>query len=295
MLAKELLIYYALVLLYVTSLYIRRRKGAALQTMILVGCPFFGILLILAISKKPRQSGAIPEWLQYRDEHEDVSLKAPNREVEINIIPFLDALTLNDNTTKRKTLINLLKKEFLQQSDALALALKSEDTETSHYAATALQQAKSQLTKELKVLEQKLLEDGSEMDTLKQYVEVLKQSVQMEFIDHRTRKKYMYLYSDALSRLLALNPSNSMYYYTEKIAVTLELLDFQQALETAGTFLEQFPHSEDAYFAAMDVHFQMRNKRDFFKLVDKIRSSNIRLSPERLNQLRYWINGGLYE
>lgn len=195
MLAKTLIVYYALVFLYSIVVFILRRKGAALQAMILISCPFLGILVIWVMFKKTAQDGQLPEWLIRREEYKDVSLQAPNREIETNIIPFQDALMLNDNNIKRKTLINLLKEESLHQSNALALALKSEDTETSHYAATALQQAKSQIMKELKRLEGKLREDNAGLETIKQYVDVLKQSVQMEFLDPKTRKKYMYLYS----------------------------------------------------------------------------------------------------
>lgn len=295
MLAKGLIVYYLLVLVYSSILFVRRQKGAGLQAMILISCPFLGVLIIWAMFKKPAQDGELPEWLLSREEYKDVFLQAPNREVEMDIIPLLDALTLNENNIKRKTLIGLLKKEFLQQSEALALALKSEDRETSHYAATALQEAKSQLTKQLKLLEGKLLEDSTNLEILKQYVDVLKLSVQMEFLDQRTRKNYMLLYSEALSQLLALNPTNSSYYYSEKITVALELSEFQQALDAAQAFLAQFPNTEDAYFAAMDVYFHMHNQEDFFKLMDTIRSSSIRLSPGRLNQMRYWLQGGLYE
>lgn len=295
MLVNGLIVYYTLTLLYGSSLFLKRRKGASLQTMILVSCPLLGAVIILTIFKKTGQNEELPEWLVNREEYQDVSLQEPDREIEMDIIPLLDALTLNDNHTKRKTLISLLKKEFLQQSEALALALKSEDSETSHYAATALQQAKTHLTKELKQLERKLLEDSSSIEVLKQYADVLKQSVQMEFLDQRTRNKYMYLYSDALSRLLALNPPNSAFYYNEKIALALELLEFHQALETAQAYLEQFPQAEDAYFAAMDVHYHMRNNDAFFQLLETIQSSSIRLSPEHLNQMRYWLQGGLYE
>lgn len=295
MLTNTLIVYYALALLYSTIVYLLRRKGAALQAMILISCPFLGVLIILVMFKKATQQGELPEWLLRREEYKDVFLQAPNRESETNIIPFLDALLLNDNNIKRKTLINLLKEEFLHQSKAMALALKSEDTETSHYAATALQQAKSQIMKELKRLEGKLEENNTGVDTIKQYVDVLKHSVQVEFLDPKTRKKYMYLYSQALSRLLAHDPSDSSLYYNEKVATALELMEFQQALETAEAFMEKFPQDEDAYFAAMNVHFHLRNNEAFFQLIDTIRKSNVRLSPERLNQLRYWLQGGLYE
>ncbi|KIL42844.1 hypothetical protein KP77_34740 [Jeotgalibacillus alimentarius] len=295
MLVRGLIVYYILVLIYSIAMFILRRKGAVLQAMILISCPFLGIILILAMFKKPKQHEQLPEWLLRREEYEDTSLQTPDRELETNIIPFQDALTLNSNTIKRKTLINLLKEEFLQQSEALALALKSDDTETSHYAATALQQAKSQLVKELKLIEKKLQKDTADIETIKQYVDVLRQSVQMEFLDQKTQKKYMYLYSQALSQVLAIEPMEHSIYYSEKIATALELKEFQEALETAETFLKHFPDHEDSYFAAMNVHFYMRNDEAFFQVIDKLRSSNIRLSPERLNQLRYWLQGGLYE
>lgn len=294
--AKGLTVYYLLALLYIAVLLLFRQKGAVLQAMILIGCPLVGTLIILAMLKKPEQNGKLPEWQFHREEYKDISIQFPNSEIETNVIPFLDALTLNDNATKRKALIGLLKKEFLQQSEALELALTSEDTETSHYAATALQEAKSQLVKEMKFFERSLIEDSTNIDVLKKYVEVLKQTIQMEFLDPRTQKKYMYRYLGTLSELLNLKPSNSSFYYNEKIAIALELGEFQQALETALSYLKQFPHTEDAYFAALDVHFHMRNKEAFLQLVKKIRASSIRLSPGRLNQLRYWTQGGgLYE
>ncbi|MED4532370.1 hypothetical protein [Metabacillus fastidiosus] len=295
MLVNAIAGYYFLSIIYVIFLVISKRKGKIVQIMILIACPFFSVFLLIAMRRKISKNGKLPEWLLRREEYEDVSLRAPDRHQEMNIIPFQDALTLNENQIKRKTLINLLKEEFLQQSDALALALQSDDTETSHYAATALQQVKSHLMKQLKKLEMELQTDEAGVDTLKQYVHVLKQSVQMEFLDEKTRTKYLYMYSQALEQLLFIDPAQSPYYYDEKVKAALELTEFKEALSVADQFLERFPHHEDAYFAAMDVHFQMRNNTAFFQIIQKLRSSSVRLSPERLNQLRYWIQGDLYE
>lgn len=295
MLINALILYYIGALVYSVIIFVLRRKGAVLQFMILISCPFLGVLLVAAMFKKPAQNGELPEWLLRREQYEDVSLQTPDRETEANVIPFRDALTLNENAVKRKTLIHLLKQEFLHQSEALSLALMSDDTETSHYAATALQQAKSQLVKELKQLEEELQKEEAGVPVFKRYVHVLKQSVEMEFLDERTRQKYKYAYLQALNQLLAVNPQEEPLYFTEKIEAALDLEEFQDALDTADQFLAQYPSHEDAYFAAMNVHFRMRNEAAFFQLVDTVRLSSIRLSPERLNQLRYWLQGDRYE
>lgn len=295
MLINMLIAYYGLSVLYIIMMAILKRKGAGIQAMILIACPFISIFLLFAMSKRPNKDGALPDWLLRHEQYEDTSLQSPHIEKEINIIPFDDSLMLNNPKIKRSMLIDLLKSEFLQHVNALEKALKSDDSETSHYAATAVQQAKGELMNSMRKLEAQLQDNEGDLEALKAYSEVIKQYIRIEFLDVKTRKKYMYTYLHIVNQLIekALKPDPE--YYEEKIRTALQLNEHQTALSTAAQFLEKFPEREEAYFLAMHVHYQMRNKAEFSKTIELLRTSHTTLSPERLNQLRFWLQGDQYE
>lgn len=291
MLTNALLIYYLLSIIYICLLVIFKRENFLIQAFILLSCPFISLLFIYAMSKKKYSKNLLPDWLLSREQYDDLVFKSPNIEAETNIIPFNDALVLNDNKTKRRMLIDLLKGEFSTNIDALELALKSDDSETSHYAATAVQQAKSDLMKTMRKLEEEI--DNAETDSrlLEDYRDILKQYIRIEFLDKQTRKRYMYTYLATLSKLIKLSPDSSKLNYMEKIDVAISLHEYREALEAVNQFLAVFPDQEESYFAAMNIHYVMKNREGFNKIVGRLRASEIRLSPDKLNQLRFWIQG----
>ena len=65
-------------------------------------------------------------------------------ENEINTIPMEDSLEFSDNKTKRAYLIYILKKDFTGHVKSLQKALRSDDSETSHYAAAALMEIRKE-------------------------------------------------------------------------------------------------------------------------------------------------------
>jgi hypothetical protein len=271
-----------------------KRKGVVLQFLILLSCPFISIFFIYAMLKKVYARDALPDWLLRREDYDDFVIKSPDIEEETNLIPFNEALILNDNKTKRKMLIDLLKGEFLKNVDALELALQSDDSETSHYAATAIQQVKSDLMKNMRKIEEKLANEN-DVILLESYRDMIKHYIRIEFLDERTRKKYTYKYIHTLDRLLEQSPTSDSRNYLEKIEAALYLAEHHIALKTAEQFLSLFPDKEEAYFASMNVHYTMKNKTEFKRVINRLRSSDIKLSPNRLNQLRFWLQGDGYE
>lgn len=244
------------------------------------------------MSKKIYSKGELPDWLLRREQYDDFVLRSPDIEKETNIIPFNDALILNDNNTKRKMLIDLLKGEFLQNVNALELALQSDDSETSHYAATAVQQVKSELMKNMRQVEEQLESDEGDYRVHESYRDMLKNYIRIEFLDEQTRKEFTYTYLKTLDKLIRLSPISDPFNYVEKIETAILLHEYQDALETAERFLSLFPDLEEAYFLSMNVHFSMRNQDEFNQVMNRLLSStNIKLSPDKLNQLRFWLKG----
>ena len=69
-----------------------------------------------------------------------------NKAAELNVVPIEEALLINDYSTRRQVLIDVLKMDAFRYIDALKSAVINEDTETSHYAVTAISEEKRKLT-----------------------------------------------------------------------------------------------------------------------------------------------------
>ena len=281
--------HYFVALIVLILFVLKQRKDFVPSFLLLLAIPIFSWGIIYYLQRSKGEDAELPDWLLRKETYEDVSLQRPDVSIETNLISLQDALILNSNQVKRKTLMNVLKNDFLQQAPLLAAALKSEDNETSHYAATALQQAKTLLAKQLRHVEQELNERPEDLDVLTSYLQILKQMIDMEFLDRRTQMKYTYTYLHALTALIELGGTIAPEYHVERIRTALSLDEYEQALSASELFLRQHPHREVAYFEAMHVHYAMKNVKQLHETVDALRASDIRLSPEGLDQLRFWI------
>lgn len=284
-----LLAHYAISFIVLILFLLKQRKDVLPTCLILMALPFFSWGILYYLQRSKGEDAELPDWLLRKESYEDVSFQRPDVSIETNLISLQDALILNSNQVKRKTLMNVLKDDFLQQAPLLAAALQSEDNETSHYAATALQQAKTLLSKQLRHVEQELKEQPEDLDVLTSYLHILKQMIEMEFLDKRTQMKYTYTYLHALTALTELSGTIAPEYHIEQIRTALSLHEYEQALAASELFLHQHPHREVAYFEAMHVHYAMKNVKQMHETVDALRASDIRLSPEGLDQLRFWI------
>lgn len=59
-------------------------------------------------------------------------------EQERNIVSIQEAVAISNYKSQRELMMNILRKDTSQSLGSISYALNSEDTETSHYAATAL-------------------------------------------------------------------------------------------------------------------------------------------------------------
>lgn len=190
--------------------------------------------------------------------------------------------------------MDLLKSQRLDFVSSLEHALKNDDPETSHYAAAAVQQAKDEIMINLKKFELMLENEQEDESALVSYIQVLKDYLEIEFLDHGAREKYKNVYLSVLKQLISLSVTPSKQYYTDAIETALELEHCVDAATLSKQFLRQYPEDEDAYFASLAVSYKVKDRYNFDETIRYLRSSNTKLSPKRLNQLRFWLQGDQY-
>ncbi|MBM7570005.1 hypothetical protein [Aquibacillus albus] len=284
------LIIYAVVSTLVFWL-MRKKINWIVRLAFIVCIPVFGIILLIFLYFNKKEANSLPDWLiQISDDDDEEILQKDQHASVSNVIPFKDALMFNDNQLKRKMLLNMLKKDSFQNTHLLRAALENEDTETSHFAATAIMDTKSKLGNSIQDLEVELDKDPINLNKLIEMSQLLKNYLEVELVDHQTIRKYRYTYSGVLERILELNPYNEE-CFIKKIDNDLELGEYQNARYYCDLFRHYFPGNEESYFQTMKLYYQLKDDAGFQQTVHELRNSSIKLSQKGLSKLRFWIQG----
>jgi hypothetical protein len=292
---KALFVYYLIVAIYLLIHLRKRQKNIVVKLIVAIFCPFFGLFILYFMFHDRKDDGAfIPEGIIQKQKENAEILRKVNFERETSFVPMKDALLLNDNQTKRKMLLDILKNDTFSHIGILQTALQNDDSETSHYAATAIQEIKSQLLSSIQHMEYQLEKNPDDLKLLTSYAEVIKQYVFTGFLDEGTEKKYNYHYSQILERIIEIVPQEKE-NYIQKINCDLELGELSTAEKYCHSFLEHCSNEEEAYFMSMKLHYSMKNQVRFNQTLQMLRESSVRLSPNGLNKIRFWLQGDANE
>ena len=63
----------------------------------------------------------------------------------------------------------------------------------------------------------------------------------------------------------------------------------QKAQLWGETYLERFPQDEGAYLILLPLYYDLGEKEEFFRLLNRLKESEIMLSREGIAQLRFWM------
>ena len=83
-----------------------------------------------------------------------------DEEREGNLVPIEEALAISDKDSLRTLVMNVVRGDVQNSLASISLALNSEDTETSHYAATVLRDALNDFRKRAQELYLQMKQEG---------------------------------------------------------------------------------------------------------------------------------------
>lgn len=286
------IIYYILVIVYIVIQLILRRDSVKTSAVLLFTLPFIGVYFVYSLIKHNKSSDStLPAWLLSRNDFSDDVIVEVDFEAEVNIIPLNDALILNEKKVRRKMMIDLLKGDILQNIDTVEAALKNEDSETSHYAATAIQKVKRDLTIAIQRIEKKRFHQPNDLKNLLELRELLKKYLVIEFSDVDTRNKYKIRLSEVLTTIIELAPTEDIQNFHLLIDIRIELDQLKDAENLCAQLLHYFPKDESAYFKSLNLFYITHQKEAFDDMLTSLMRSSIKLSPNYLQQLRFWLKG----
>lgn len=291
---------YVIVSAVLLALLFPKDKGWLLKLVLVAFLPIIGWLLpILWPQKFIKNNGnAFETYVHKQNEDVPVELLAVKikvkKEKELNIIPIEDALVTSDYVTRRKVMIDVLKEDTLQYMEVIKIAVLNEDTETSHYAVSAIMEVKRKLSIAMQGLSVKFEQNPFDLHIANSYAQVLKEYMTSGFLDAQTLKKYKYTYIQVLNQLLQ-NGMCRHELFEEKIATEIEVNEYAKAEQTCLHYLREYPDTEQPYLALMELYYKINARNKMSYVLEDLKRSNIKLSNRALTIVRYWSGGMLYE
>lgn len=292
MLEKVLIAYYAVSIVYFVICMKWKLTDPLFNAMLLLFLPILGLILSLLQLIAARRSSLDPhrftDLIDGYSDQEDRIFERVDVEKEVNLVPLEEALVVNDLTTRRRLLLDLLKEDMDESViPLLEKAISNDDTETSHYAVTAVMEIKRKLLLSIQKWSVKYEDNKNDSAVILQYAFVVKQYMTSGFMDKRMQLTYRMTYINLLDQLLESDARNEA-MFIEKINNEVELGHFDEAMQASLLFRKCYPDTEDAYLAALNMFYILKMKEQFFETLQELKQSKIRISNTTLNIIRYW-------
>lgn len=293
---KLYVINFIISLLILIVMKIFRIKSSYANFLLMITIPFIGIIYILSIFifktfiKSDDGKNAIEKENEY---DKDISLLI--REAELknkrDLVPIEDALNLNTHTVKRNLVIEMLKEDPYKYLEFLLKALRDEDSETSHYAATAITQLKSKLTIAMQSMEIEYDKNQNNKYISDRYIKSIKDSIDSKLMDEKENLRLTYSYKIALEKHIK-NIEVKESYLNELIKIYIQIKDYDKAIYFSHKYIKTFKNTYKPYMFLLEVYYNLDDKKNFDLILDSLRNSNIKLDKDALDIIRFWIGGG---
>ena len=128
-----------------------KKRGYLIRSLVMFLCPVVGILYFFFGWVFQRVFFHKPVNLVdvlFSKDRETILLKA-EEDKERNLAPIEDALSVTDKASARELLLEVIKRHSKESLRSISVALKSDDSELAHYAASVLQSELDRVRREI--------------------------------------------------------------------------------------------------------------------------------------------------
>lgn len=217
-------------------------------------------------------------------------------ERESNMVPVEEAIVVTDKDNLRNMMMNVVRGNIKSSLSAISLALNSDDSETAHYAAAALQGVLSDFRASVQKNYQEIMEnreDESQEERSKRFslaettVDSITEFMGQKLLTEREQKRY----ADMLDEICELLNNEDIDKMTAERfkAVGMYLLeagDYEKCRKWCLRVYALYPETLEAYTCQLKLYFMSGEKEKFFRALKELRDSDIEIDKETLEMVR---------
>lgn len=215
----------------------------------------------------------------------------PDDEAEMNYVSITDALKLSDLPDLRKLLIDILKYDSASNIGSIAEAINSEDTEASHYAASAIQDALNDFRNNAQRLVTQINNYPDDSTTNIYALEYLYYSLELKILADNEQRSYIYT-TNAIAENLFENNKWFMTaeHYSWMIKLMISISDFALAERWIERSITCCPNELETYKSQLRLLYAQGKRAEFLECISRFKKTHIEADEEMLGIIRLYSN-----
>lgn len=290
------LVHFFLIFIYLIIFQEKHKQLFYSELLILLFLPIAGFFLLVYsrwLRWKTYRFGMDEDKLEHLNqllEHEQntETLSSPIK-YSNDVVALNDVLYLTDVADKRKLLTTAIRQATLADSSILKRAIRDTDREVSHYAVSIAANNLSIMEKQIFLMESQWETNCNDRAYLKEYEKLLQNYIVLNVLEENTLKKLKNRYKDVLLRVFSFEDNG---YFLEKLVnLLLTERNFEEAEHIINNFNSRNSEQEQGYLLLLKIYIMQKRHTDVQKLLEQLKASRVRFSPEGMKLIRFWSLG----
>jgi len=211
-----------------------------------------------------------------------------DNDLEQDYIPLEEALVVNDTKTKRKILLDILKKDPDNYVDILNKAKASSDTEIVHYATSTMMGLQVEYDKKLRKYKEIFNDDPKNEENINSYVEVLDKYIKEGFLQGKALNNRRVELDKILNIDTNIDNKNMLFLNIDN---KIELKKYSSAEALLQLAKNKWKYEENIYFLYGKLYKNMGEGYKIRDLLEEIKDNNLHLSKKGQEWFEFW--GGI--
>ncbi len=207
---------------------------------------------------------------------------------KLNIAPIEDAIAVSDKNHLRSLMMNVIKGDVQKSLSAISLALESEDSEASHYAASVLSEELDVFRKTVQSVYEKIGEkDEKQAEYCIYLIEYMHGVLVQKVFIPMEQTQYVHLLAEVGEILFQQSGGTMQSEFLEWIFMhLLAIRDFTLADMWSQRLVQTYPYMLAAYTCRLKLYFHLNRHEDFFRTMEELKHSDIAIDNETLELIR---------
>lgn len=223
------------------------------------------------------------------DRERESILTLPDKDIELNYVPVEDAIAISDKNSLRKLLLDIMLNSGQNSLSSIFAAIKSDDSESSHYAASLIMETLSEARINIQNYVEKLKANPEDVDLNLKALDYIDKILAINVMNEIEKQTYIYILNDVSSILYERN----LWYmtgehYLKLIDWLIEIKDYSLAHKWLVRVNNYRKDIIESYKASLHLYYAQNNSVDFLRTLDDLKASNIIVDQEILDLFRFY-------
>ena len=204
------------------------------------------------------------------------------------MVPLEEALAINEKKNLRMVMMNMVKGEIQDSLAAIALALDSEDSESSHYAASVMTDELNEFRTKVQMLSWEIQRETEQETAYEEVlIDYMNTVLKLQIFTPIEQKRFVRIMADTAETLRQKDMSRMREEQYENVCLRLmEIKDYDNSEKWCSWLADQYPEKLSAYTCRLKLYFTLQNKEAFFSTLNELKRSDIVIDRETLELIR---------